>query len=89
MTALRLPQENLRIIEKNTQQLLNLSNQLLDFRKTESRGFKLNYVKTDVTLWLNTLLQPFFPVIEKERKLFICDIPEGPFFAYIDREALF
>lgn len=80
-------QENLRIIEKNTQQLLNLSNQLLDFRKTESRGFKLNYVKTDVTLWLNTLLQPFFPVIEKEKKSFICDIPEGPFFAYIDREA--
>ena len=43
--------ENLQIIEKNTQQLLNLSNQLLDFRKTESRGFKLNYVHTDVTLW--------------------------------------
>ena len=79
--------ENLRIIEKNTQQLLNLSNQLLDFRKTESRGFKLNYVKTDVTLWLNTLLQPFLPVMEKEKKSFTCDIPEGPYFAYIDREA--
>lgn len=80
-------QENLRIIEKNTQQLLNLSNQLLDFRKTESRGFKLNYVKTDVTLWLNTLLQPFFPMMEKEKRSFIRNIPEGPFFAYIDREA--
>lgn len=79
--------ENLRTIEKNTQQLLNLSNQLLDFRKTESRGFKLNYVKTDVTLWLNTLLQPFLPVMENENKSFACDIPEGPFFAYIDREA--
>lgn len=79
--------ENLRIIEKNTRQLLNLSNQLLDFRKTESRGFKLNYVKTDVTLWLNTLLQPFLPVMEKEKKSFTCDIPEGPYFAYIDREA--
>lgn len=79
--------ENLHIIEKNTQQLLNLSNQLLDFRKTESRGFKLNYVKTDVTLWLNTLLQPFLPMMENEKKTFTCDMPEGPYFAYIDREA--
>lgn len=79
--------ENLRIIEKNTQQLLNLSNQLLDFRKTESQGFKLNYVKTDVTLWLNTLLQPFLPLMENENKSFFCDIPEGSYFAYIDREA--
>lgn len=79
--------ENLRIIEKNTQQLLNLSNQLLDFRKTESRGFKLNYVKTDVTLWLNTILQPFLPVMEHEKKSFVFDIPKEAYFAYIDREA--
>lgn len=79
--------ENLRIIEKNTQQLLNLSNQLLDFRKTESRGFKLNYVNTDVTLWLQTLVQPFVPVMEQENKSFISDIPSYSLFAYIDREA--
>lgn len=80
-------QENLRIIEKNTQQLLNLSNQLLDFRKTESRGFKLNYVNTDIVLWLNTILQPFLPVMEYEGKTFVCQMPDNPFFAYIDREA--
>ena len=56
-------QENLRIIEKNTGRLLDLSNQLLDFRKTESRGFKLNYVKTDVVLWLETILHPFRPAV--------------------------
>ena len=79
--------ENLQIIEKNTQQLLNLSNQLLDFRKTESRGFRLNYVHTDVTLWLHTILQPFLPVIEQENKRFTCDIPDESFYAFIDREA--
>lgn len=79
--------ENLQIIEKNTQQLLNLSNQLLDFRKTESRGFKLNYVNTDIVLWLNTILQPFLPVMEYEGKTFVCQMPDNPFFAYIDREA--
>lgn len=79
--------ENLQIIEKNTQQLLNLSNQLLDFRKTESRGFKLNYVNTDVTLWLQTILQPFLPVMEHDNKTFVCEIPEETFSAFIDREA--
>lgn len=78
---------SLRIIEKNTQRLLNLSNQLLDFRKTESRGFRLNYVQTDVTLWLNTLLQPYLPLMEKEQKTFTSDIPETHILAYIDREA--
>lgn len=79
--------ENLQIIAKNTQQLLNLSNQLLDFRKTESRGFKLNYVHTDIPLWLHTILQPFLPVMEQENKTFTCDLPGEPFAAFIDREA--
>lgn len=79
--------ENLQIIEKNTQQLLNLSNQLLDFRKTESRGFKLNYVNTDIPLWLHTILQPFLPVMEHEDKTFACDISDETFSAFIDREA--
>lgn len=79
--------ENLHIIERNTLRLLNLSNQLLDFRKTESLGFRLNFVKTDITLWLKTILQPFTPLIEQEDKTFSADIPTEHLYAYIDREA--
>ena len=80
-------QENLRIIEKNTGRLLDLSNQLLDFRKTESRGFKLNYVTTDVSLWLETILHPFRPAFEQSNKKFTVKLPELPFEASLDREA--
>ncbi len=80
-------QENLRIIEKNTGRLLDLSNQLLDFRKTESRGFKLNYVTTDVVLWLETILHPFRPAFEQGNKHFTVKLPELPFEASLDREA--
>ena len=80
-------QENLRIIEKNTGRLLDLSNQLLDFRKTESRGFKLNYATTDVVLWLETILHPFRPAFEQENKIFTVKLPEQPFEASLDREA--
>lgn len=78
---------NLRTIEKNTQRLLDLSNQLLDFRKTESRGFRLNYVKTDIRLWTDTIVQPFLPVFEKEEKDFLLSYSEDSFSACIDREA--
>lgn len=79
--------ENLRIIERNTQRLLDLSNQLLDFRRMESRGFKLNYVNTDVVLWLETVLHPFYPAFEQAGKSFTVQLPEVPFEASLDREA--
>ncbi|MDR0393908.1 MAG: response regulator [Tannerella sp.] len=79
--------QNLEIIEKNTQRLLDLSNQLLDFRKTESRGFRLNFVKTDVILMMENILTPFIPVFHNENKKFSADLPEKHFFAYIDRDA--
>ena len=79
--------QNLEIIGKNTQRLLDLSNQLLDFRKTESRGFRLNFVKTDVTLLMENILTPFIPVFQNESKKFSADLPEKHIFAYIDRDA--
>lgn len=80
--------ENLDTIERNTARLLNLSNQLLDFRKTESKGFKLLYSNTDIPVWIRTILQPFLPVIEHKKKTIAVDIPAESFYADVDREAL-
>ncbi|MDF9831711.1 hybrid sensor histidine kinase/response regulator transcription factor [Parabacteroides sp. PF5-6] len=79
--------KNLQIIQKNTYRLLDLSNQLLDFRKTESKGFRLNFVQTDVALWMETTLQRFAPVYTQEGKNVNIHIPNTHFLAYIDREA--
>lgn len=59
----------------------------MDFRKTESRGFKLNYVKTDVVLWLETILHPFRPAFKQGNKNFTVKLPDLPFEACLDREA--
>lgn len=80
-------QENLRLIEKNTDRLLELSNQLLDFRKIESHGFTLNFIQTDIPLWLESVLQPFRPEGEKRGRTFTADLPAVRFRAAIDREA--
>ncbi len=41
--------EDLNIMQHNTERLLNLTNQLLDFRKVESQGYSLNFTKCDIT----------------------------------------
>ncbi|MDR2921204.1 MAG: response regulator [Tannerella sp.] len=79
--------QNLQVIEKNTQRLLDLSNQLLDFRKTESRGFRLNFVKTNVSVVLENILTPFYTIFRNEGKNFSAHLPEKHVFAYIDRNA--
>lgn len=80
--------ENLRTIEKNTQRLLDLSNQLLDFRKTETKGFKLNFVRTDIALWLEAIIERFIPSFEKENKKLVIQILKQHLWGDVDREAL-
>ena len=51
LTSKILPEgirDDLEIMDLNTNRLLDLVNQLLDFRKTETRGFQLNFVEVDV-----------------------------------------
>lgn len=55
--------DNLSIMERNTMRLLDLTNQLLDFRKTEAQGFQLNFMICDISqlikipTYVSTLLQ--------------------------------
>ncbi|WP_164849842.1 ligand-binding sensor domain-containing protein [Mucilaginibacter limnophilus] len=81
-------EKNLRIMEKNTDRLLTLTNQLLDFRRTESKGFSLNFVKADITELLREIWINFQPAAERRSINYKLLMPERPFFAYIDPEAL-
>src|SRR6185436_288755 len=50
---------NLKLMEKNTNRLIELTNQLLDFRKTETKGFSLNFVKTNISMLLQDMYNSF------------------------------
>ncbi|MGA2406088.1 MAG: two-component regulator propeller domain-containing protein [Bacteroidales bacterium] len=54
-------EENLSIINKNTDRLLELTNQLLDFRKAEKEIFKLNFVHTDICELIESTFNLFLP----------------------------
>ncbi|MDR1918839.1 MAG: response regulator [Tannerellaceae bacterium] len=80
--------ENLQVIEKNTQRLLDLSNQLLDFRKMETNGFQLNYMHSDLKQLIKDVYMRFELSARQKKIAFDLALPPDKLFADIDREAL-
>ncbi|MCC8154407.1 MAG: response regulator [Tannerellaceae bacterium] len=80
--------ENLEIINKNTNRLQDLTNQFLDFRKTEKEGFKLNFIQTDINQLITGIYERFTLTASQKKIDFTLDLPEQLIFADIDREAV-
>jgi ligand-binding sensor domain-containing protein/signal transduction histidine kinase/DNA-binding response OmpR family regulator len=80
--------ENLRTMDRNTNRLIDLTNQLLDFRKTETDKFSLNFVKTDVSDLLREIFANFQPAAEEKNISFRLELPRIPLQAFVDPEAL-
>jgi len=80
--------DNLKMMEKNTNRLIDLTNQLLDFRKTETDKFSLNFVKTDISDLLRETYSGFKPAAEQKNLNFKMELPGLSLQAYVDPEAL-
>ncbi|MFC4871060.1 two-component regulator propeller domain-containing protein [Negadavirga shengliensis] len=80
--------ENLMIMDKNTNRLIDLSNQLLDFRKTEKKGFSLNFIRTDITALLQETYVRFKNTAQQKSLNFFLKASPNPLFADVDKEAL-
>lgn len=80
--------EDLYIMKQNTERLLNLTNQLLDFRKTEIRGFRLNFTECDVVAVLRETYLRFTSLAKQKGLDFILELPQECFMADVNQEAL-
>jgi signal transduction histidine kinase/DNA-binding response OmpR family regulator/streptogramin lyase len=78
--------EDLSVIERNTNRLLYLTNQLLDFRKIEANGFQLNYLPTDVKQLINEIYIRFKPTALQKNLSFEFKTPSELLWADVDRE---
>jgi len=78
---------NLSIMEKNTSRLLDLTNQLLDFRKTELQDISLTFVETDIANMVRDTYSRFCQAIEDKNLQFDINFSQEEIYAYIDREA--
>jgi signal transduction histidine kinase len=78
---------HLKIMERNTQRLLSLTNQLLDFRNVESSEFRLSFSETDIVAIVKEYYVSFKTVAERKKVSFTLKTPENPLMAYIDLDA--
>ncbi|WP_295128831.1 two-component regulator propeller domain-containing protein [uncultured Chitinophaga sp.] len=77
----------LHIMEKNTNRLVDLTNQLLDFRKTEINGYSLSFVKADIGAMLEETYYSFKPLADEKHTRFHLHLPPEQVYAYIDMDA--
>lgn len=80
--------EDVITLERNTNRLISLVTQILDFRQTETRSFQLNLTRVNITqilqeTWLN------FDMLARKRHIhFRFEHPQADVYAMADEEAL-
>ncbi|MBO9618071.1 MAG: histidine kinase [Niabella sp.] len=74
-------------MNRNTERLLELTNQLLDFRKIESQQLSLNFIETSVPQLITDIWNRFQATAENKNIEFSLKVPEGSFTAFIDKDA--
>lgn len=80
---------NLKIMERNTTRLIDISNQLLDFRRIESRGFSLNFENISVTTLLQDIHSSFQPLaVQRDIVSYSLHLPARDFHALTDSDSL-
>lgn len=79
--------EDLNIMQHNTERLLNLTNQLLDFRKVESQGYRLNFAKCDITNIVQETFMRFTSLSRQKGVELTLEQPDEIFYAHVNREA--
>ncbi|RFM27032.1 sensor histidine kinase [Deminuibacter soli] len=80
-------QNSLKLVEKNTNRLIDLTNQLLDFRQTEATGFGLSFTLTDITALLADTYQQFQFMAAQKQLQYTLECPPQPLLAWVDAEA--
>ena len=80
--------QNLKIMERNTDRLIDLTNQLLDFRKIETNSFQLNFTKTNIAELLLERYSSFKNIAEQKNIDLTIEVPTAMLYAFVDTDAL-
>jgi signal transduction histidine kinase len=80
--------DDVNTIERNTNRLIALVTQILDFRKTEIKGFSLDFAKVDISQLLTESVEGFRSLAKNKSLTMNLELPENDVIAYADEEAL-
>ncbi|MEO5594172.1 MAG: two-component regulator propeller domain-containing protein [Chitinophagaceae bacterium] len=80
--------EDVITLERNTNRLITLITQILDFRQTEKKGFSIDFTRVDITEAVQEEYLNFMPLAKKRNIAYTINLPEEHVFAMADEEAL-
>ncbi|MBO9203250.1 MULTISPECIES: ligand-binding sensor domain-containing protein [Niastella] len=80
--------EDVTMMERNTNRLMTLITQILDFRQTEAKGFSLDFTKVNITNLLQEVYTSFQPLAKKRNLQFMLFLPDTPVIGWVDEDAL-
>lgn len=79
--------KHLFTMQRNTERLLELTDRLLDFRKTEVNGYRLNFADLDIVRLVKENYAAFKLLAEQKGISITLTAPPHPCFAAVDKEA--
>lgn len=79
---------SLRIIDRNAHRLLDLVNQLLDFRKVENQSMVVRFGVQNICNMLKAVTERFEPTFAQNGIKFVVEMPDKHFTAIIDNESI-
>jgi signal transduction histidine kinase/ligand-binding sensor domain-containing protein len=80
--------DDVHMMERNTNRLMTLITQILDFRQTEAKGFSLDFTRVNITDLLQEVYSSFQPLAKKRNLQFNLLLPDAPVVALVDEDAL-
>lgn len=80
--------ESLKMMKKNTTRLIDLTNQLLDFRKAEANKFSLTFSETNINELVTEVYTIFKPAADQKDLSYKLMLPRITLHAFIDSEAV-
>lgn len=80
--------QELEIIDRNSQRLLYLVNQLLDFRKVEQKEIRMKFSSQSIKDLMQAVCERFSPTLQQNGVSFSVTYPDEHFHADVDKEAL-
>lgn len=80
--------EDVATMDRNTNRLIELVSQIMDFRKIEAKGFSLDFVRLNISELLKENHLNFLTLAKKKNLHYQLDLPDTDIITYADEDAL-
>lgn len=76
--------EQLQVVERNTNRMLRLINQILDFRKIQNRKMKMQVQRINVVAFTRKIMENFESVAEEHQIDFLFETEKEELYLWVD-----